>query len=65
MYVFSERALYKIYDLIEESSATGSKWSKPVNLSNAINSNYLDGAVNNSGKGLILGTDPAWGYPVR
>jgi hypothetical protein len=65
MYVFSERSGYKIYDLIEESSSTGSKWSKPVNLGNAIDSTYFDGAVNNSGKGLVLGTDPAWGYPVR
>jgi hypothetical protein len=65
MYVFSERAGYKIYDLIEESSSTGSKWSKPVNLGNAIDSIYFDGAVNNSGKGLVLGTDPARGYPVR
>ncbi len=64
VYVFSERAGYKTYDLIEESTSNGSKWSNPIDLGDAVDSSYFSGAVNNSGKGLVLGTDPAIGYPV-
>jgi hypothetical protein len=64
-YVFLDRAGYDLYDLVEQSTSTGgSKWSKPIKLGNAINSNILTGAVNNTGKGLVLGSTPSWAYPV-
>lgn len=65
IYVFSSRGLAKkIYDLIEVSTSNGSKWSKPVNLGNAIASTFFDAGLNRYGRGLVLGTDPARGYPV-
>jgi hypothetical protein len=64
-YVFLDRAGYDLYDLVEQSTSTGgSKWSKPVKLGNAINSNVLTGTINDTGKGLVLGSTPAWAYPV-
>jgi hypothetical protein len=64
VYVFFGRAAYRTYDLIEESTSNGSKWSKAVGLGNAVDSDLLTGVVRNSGHGLILGTNPAIGYPV-
>ncbi len=64
VYVFAERAGYKTYDLIEYSTSTGSRWSAGADLGNATQSNLLAGVVRDNGHGLVLGTDPAWGYPA-
>ncbi len=65
VYVFSSRGEAAAgYDLIEVSTSNGSKWSKPVNLGNAIDSTYFNAGLNREGRGLVLGTDPARGYPV-
>jgi hypothetical protein len=63
IHVFSERA-FKGYLLIEETTSTGARWSRPVDLGNAINSTIFNAGINRRGHGLVLGTDPAWAYPV-
>lgn len=53
------------YHMLEVSTSTGgSTWSGAVNLGNAISSVSLSAALNSQGRGLVLGTTPAWGYPV-
>jgi len=64
IHVFSERGLYRAYHLIEESTSTGTAWRGPADLGNAIHSTYFGAGLNRRGHGLVLGTDPAWAYPV-
>jgi hypothetical protein len=64
VHVFSERGLVRGYHLIEETTSTGARWSRPADLGNAISNAYFDAALSRSGRGLVLGTAPAWGYPV-
>jgi hypothetical protein len=52
------------YDLYEESTATGAKWSAPVDLGDAVDNDYFGSALSANGSGLVLGTNPAIGYPV-
>ncbi|MGO8959351.1 MAG: hypothetical protein ACLQFR_18580 [Streptosporangiaceae bacterium] len=54
----------KIYELIERSTSNGSNWSRAVDLGNATRNNTFAVALDSRGTGLVLGTDPAWGYPV-
>lgn len=52
------------YDLTEESTSNGVKWSGPVNLGNAIDSDNFAAALDSHGSGIVLGTEPGIGYPV-
>lgn len=64
-YFFSETSHSSpLYDLFERSTRTGSSWSGPINLGDAIQNTSFAAAVDSLGSGLVLGTDPAWGYPV-
>jgi hypothetical protein len=65
VHVFSETThSARIYHLIEESTSTGASWSGPVDLGNAISSTSFGAALDARGSGIVLGTDPAIGYPV-
>lgn len=65
VHVFSSRAFSPVsYDLYEVSTVNGASWSAAVNLGNAIVNKYFSAAIDRSGSGLVLGTYPAWGYPV-
>jgi hypothetical protein len=65
VHVFSSRAFSPVsYDLYEVSTVNGSAWSAAVNLGNAIVNDYFNATLDRSGSGLVLGTYPAWGYPV-
>jgi hypothetical protein len=52
------------YHLFEVSSFSGTTWSKPVDLGHAVQNNAFAAAVDTAGSGLVLGTSPAFGYPV-
>lgn len=53
------------YHMFEVSTSTGGKsWSSATNLGYAISSTWLSAAINSKGRGMVLGTYPAWGYPV-
>jgi len=52
-----------LYDLIDLSTSQGTHWSS-LDLGNGINSTSFTAALNNRGAGLVLGSTPAWGYPV-
>jgi hypothetical protein len=56
----------RLYDLIEESTSNGVRWSSPADLGNATDSNGFAAALDSRGSGLVLGTggDQSWGYPV-
>jgi hypothetical protein len=60
----SSTHLSPIYDLFEESTATGASWSLPVNLGNATDSTTFGVGLDRNGSGLVLGTNNAIGYPV-
>lgn len=65
VHVFSETThSARIYHLIEESTSSGASWSGPVDLGNAISSTSFSAALDARGSGIVLGTDPAIGYPV-
>jgi len=64
VHVFSSRGFVRGYHLLEVSTSNGSHWSRPVDLGNAIVSNAFAAALDSRGSGLVLGTPPAWGYPV-
>ena len=65
VHVFNESThLAPIYNLFEESSATGAAWSAPVNLGNASSYRYFAAALDANGSGLVLATYPAEGFPV-
>ncbi len=65
VHVFAIRGLGSpIYHVIERTTRNGSSWSGPVDLGNGIQSTIISAAIDSGGSGLILGTDPAWGYPV-
>lgn len=64
IHVFSSRGLVRTYDLIEVSTPTGSTWTGARDLGHAIQDDYFTAALNSLGKGLVLGTSPAIGYPV-
>lgn len=63
VHVFTERSRTG-YDLIEVSTSNGTRWGKSLNLGNAISSTSFSAALDSHGSGLVLGTEPAWGYPV-
>jgi hypothetical protein len=52
------------YHLFEVSSFSGTTWSAPVDLGNAIQNDLFAAGLDSNGSGLVLGTGPAWGYPV-
>jgi hypothetical protein len=52
------------YHLFEVTSFSGTTWSTPLNLGNAVQSSGLGTALDIAGSGLVLGTSPAFGYPV-
>jgi hypothetical protein len=65
VHVFNESTHFpQIYDLYEESTATGAAWSAPLNLGNAIDSTVFAAGLDAHGSGLVLGVSPAIGYPV-
>jgi hypothetical protein len=65
VHVFNESThLAPIYNLFEESTSTGASWSAPVDLGNAIDYKYFAAALDRNGSGLVLGTNPAEGFPV-
>jgi hypothetical protein len=65
VFVFSERAdapvTYALYDV---STWTGATWSGAVDLGYAGQDNTFAADLDSGGSGLVLGTAPAWGYPV-
>jgi hypothetical protein len=64
-HVFGSRGLAsKTYHLLEYSTTNGSHWTGPVDLGKAVQSNSFAVALDKQGSGLVLGTGPAWGYPV-
>jgi len=64
-FVFSERAFSPVsYDLYEVSTWTGATWTGAVNLGNAIMDNTFGVGLDSNGSGLVIGTAPAWGFPV-
>lgn len=65
VFVFSERAFSPItYDLYERSTWTGATWASPVALGPAIQDGTFNVGLDSNGSGLVLGTYPAWGFPV-
>lgn len=54
----------RLYHLIEVSTSNGSRWSKAADLGDAIQSTTFAAGLDSRGTGLVLGTQPAWGYPV-
>jgi hypothetical protein len=62
VHVFADRAA--AYNLIEVSTSNGTRWSGQVDLGYAISSTSFSAALDSRGSGLVLGTAPAWGYPV-
>jgi hypothetical protein len=63
VHVFADRAA--AYHLIEVSTSTGTHWSAPVNLGNAIANTFFSAALDSNGSGLVLGTaGTGRGYPV-
>ncbi len=64
VHVFSDRGLAVIYHLLERTTTSGAHWSGPANLGDAIDSNTFSAALDRHGTGLVVGTSPAWGYPV-
>lgn len=64
VHVFSVRGLFRTYDLIEETTSSGASWSGPRDLGSATRNNYFDVGLSSRGSGIVLGTDPAWAYPV-
>jgi hypothetical protein len=64
-FVFSERAFAPItYDLYERSTWTGATWTGAVALGPAIQDDTFNVGLDSNGSGLVLGTYPAWGFPV-
>jgi hypothetical protein len=53
-----------IYDLYEVSSFSGATWSNAVDLGDAVQDGSFAVALDSTGSGLVLGTGPAYGYPV-
>jgi hypothetical protein len=64
VHVFSVRALFRSYHMIEESTSTGAFWSSLRDLGSAIHNDFFDAGLGGHGRGIVLGTDPAWAYPV-
>jgi hypothetical protein len=65
VHVFSERGLsHPTYDLFEYTTSNGAHWRRPVDLGHAVQSNAFAAGLDSHGSGLVLGTQPAWGYPV-
>jgi hypothetical protein len=65
VFVFSERAdAPVIYGLYDVSTWTGATWSGAVYLGYAGQDNTFAAGLDSNGTGLVLGTAPAWGYPV-
>jgi hypothetical protein len=65
VFVFSERAFSPItYDLYERSTWTGATWTGAVALGPAIQDGTFNVGLDANGSGLVLGTYPAWGFPV-
>jgi hypothetical protein len=64
VHVFSSRAAVKTYELLEVSTATGSHWTKPVDLGSGTASDGFAAGLDSNGTGLVLGTTPPWGHPV-
>ena len=66
--VFSDRAFAPVsYDLYLQTTSTGASWTSPLNLGNAITSDYFGSALDSIGSGLAVGTtdhEPVWAYPV-
>ncbi len=64
-HVFSESThLARDYYLFEQSTSTGAHWSSPLDLGNAIDASSFAVALDARGSGLVLGTNPAVGFPV-
>jgi hypothetical protein len=68
VHVFSARSSAPVsYALYMQSSWTGASWSSPLNLGNAIDSDYFGSALDSIGSGAVVGTtdhEPVWIYPV-
>ncbi len=65
VHIFGERGLaHPTYDLLEYTTSDGTNWGGPVDLGYAIQSNAFAAGLDSRGSGLVLGTQPAWGYPV-
>ena len=68
VHVFTTRSSAPVsYALYMQSSATGASWTRPLNLGNAVTSDYLGAALDRIGSGLVIGTndhEPTWIYPV-
>jgi hypothetical protein len=67
-HVFSDRAFAPVsYDLYMQTTTTGASWNGPLNLGNAITSDYFGAALDSLGSGVAVGTndhEAVWVYPV-
>jgi hypothetical protein len=54
----------KTYHLYEATTTDGTTWGKARDLGNATPDNNFAAALDAGGTGLVLGTGPAWVYPV-
>ncbi len=59
-------ARHPVYDLLEYTTTNGSSWSGPVDLgsTNQLSGPAFAAGIDSRGSGVVLGTQPAWGYPV-
>jgi hypothetical protein len=67
VHVFSDRAdVAQAYDLLEYTTSNGSSWRGPVDLGGTrqIAEPTFTAGLDSHGTGIVLGTDPAWAYPV-
>lgn len=67
VHVFSDRArTAQRYQLLEYTTSNGSAWTGPVSLGDTIQltADVFAGGLDSLGSGLVVGTEPAWGYPV-
>jgi hypothetical protein len=66
VHVFNDSThLPSLYGLYEESTASGTSWTRPFDLGDAVKNNGFAAGLDSQGSGLVLGfPGPATGYPV-
>ena len=67
VHVFSDRVhAAQPYQLLEYTTSNGSRWAGPVDLGDTklLSSDVFAATLDSRGSGLVVGTEPAVGYPV-
>lgn len=67
VHVFCDRAHAAVpYQLAEYTTSNGSRWAGPVDLGDTrgLTSDVFAASLDSRGSGLVIGTEPAVGYPV-